>query len=233
MTNKGQDVKFKVNMHCEGCADTVRNCLRGFDGVEETVTNREKHEVIVKGENVDIVKVLERLRKKYNKNAELISPELPKTKKEEMKKTEIPVKTVVLKIFMHCEGCVRDIKKTIYQMEGVLSVKPDMAGGTVTVKGAVEPPKLVEYIKKQMGKHAEIVKEEVKKDKKVEEKKKGEAKKDKKGEEKKREANEDGGHLIYWVHCPSRCPQCCCMNHLCCCCENAFSDEDVHSCSVM
>lgn len=112
-------------------------------------------------------------------------------------------------------------------------MKPDMAGGTVAVKGAVEPPKLVEYIKKQMGKHAEIVKEEVKKEKKVEEKKKGEAKKDKKGEEKKREANEDGGHLIYWVHCPSQCPQCCCMNHLCCCCENAFSDEDVHSCSVM
>lgn len=45
--------------------------------------------MIVKGENVDIVKVLERLRKKYNKNAELISPELPKTKKEEMKKKEV------------------------------------------------------------------------------------------------------------------------------------------------
>ncbi|XP_010027264.2 heavy metal-associated isoprenylated plant protein 8-like [Eucalyptus grandis] len=185
MTNKGKDVKIKVNMHCEGCADTVRNCLRGFDGVEEIVTDTEKHEVIVKGESVDIVEVLERLRKKFNKNAELISPELPKAKKEEeKKKEEIPVKTVVLKIFMHCEGCVRDIKKSIYQMEGVLSVKPDMAGGTVAVKGAVEPPKLMEYIKKKTGKQAEIVK--------------------------------------------------CCMNNLCChCWENAFNDENVHSCSAM
>ncbi|KAI3426828.1 uncharacterized protein J3R85_009701 [Psidium guajava] len=233
MTNKGQDVKLKVNMHCEGCADAVRNCLRGFDGIEEIVMNMEKQEVIVKGENVDIVKVLERLRKKYNKNAELISPELPKIKKEEEKKKEIPVKTVVLKIFMHCEGCVRDIKKIIYQMEGVLSVKPDMAGGTVAIKGAVDPLRLVEYIKKRTGKHAEIVNEEAKKDMKGKEKKKGEANNGKKGEEKKKgEAGEDGVHLIYWVHCPSQCPQCY-MNRLCCCCENAFSDENVHSCSVM
>ncbi|XP_030527396.1 heavy metal-associated isoprenylated plant protein 8-like [Rhodamnia argentea] len=239
MTSKGKDVKLKVNMHCKGCADTVRNCLRGFDGVEEIITNMEKHEVIVKGENVDIVKVLERLRKKYNKNAELISPELPKIKKEEEKKKEIPVKTVALKIFMHCEGCVRDIKKIIYQMEGVLSVKPDMARGTVAIKGAVDPPRLVEHIKKRTGKHAEIVKEEAKKDMEGKEKKKGEAKEEakngKKGEEKKKgEASEDCVHLIYRVHCPSQCPQCH-MNRLycCCCCENAFSDENVHSCSVM
>lgn len=59
-------------------------------GVEEIVTDKEKHKVIVKGENVDILKVLERLRKKYSKNVELISPELPKTeKKEEQEKKEV------------------------------------------------------------------------------------------------------------------------------------------------
>lgn len=30
----------------------------------------------------------------------------------------------------------------------------------VTVRGIVDPPKLLEYIKKQLGKHAEIVKQE-------------------------------------------------------------------------
>lgn len=117
-------------------------------------------------------------------------------------------------------------------VSGVLSVKPDMARGTVAIKGAVDLLRLVEYIKKRTGKHAEIVKEEGKKDMKGEEKKKGEVKEEAENG-KKGEASEDGVHLIYWVHCPSQCPQCY-MNRLCCCCcENAFSDENVHSCSVM
>lgn len=35
-----------------------------------------------------------------------------------------------------------------------------METSMVTVRGIVDPPKLLEYIKKQLGKHAEIVKKE-------------------------------------------------------------------------
>lgn len=35
-----------------------------------------------------------------------------------------------------------------------------MESSRVTVRGVVDPPKLIEYIKQQLGKHAEIVKQE-------------------------------------------------------------------------
>ncbi|TXG56020.1 hypothetical protein EZV62_017333 [Acer yangbiense] len=73
---------------------------------------------------------------------------------------EPKVKVVILKMYIHCEGCARDIKKSIVRMEGVFSVEPDMGKSQVTVKGVFDPPKLVEIITKRLGKHVEIVKEE-------------------------------------------------------------------------
>lgn len=68
------------------------------------------------------------------------------------------------------------------------TAEPDLKGSQVTVKGAFDPPKLVEYVYKRTGKHAVIVKQDPdnKKDKdegNKEEKKggDGEGDKDKKG----------------------------------------------------
>ncbi|KAL5760243.1 hypothetical protein ACOSQ2_019081 [Xanthoceras sorbifolium] len=170
MTKQNQDDKdqkeiiLKVHMHCEGCSTKVSDCLRGFDGVEEIKIDRANDKVIVKGEKADPVKVFQRVQKKYSRNVELLHPK-PKAngeeaKKEEKKQPEPKVKVVTLKMYIHCEGCARDIKKNIVRMEGVYTVEPDTGKSQVTVKGVFDPPKLVEIIIKRMGKHVEIVKEE-------------------------------------------------------------------------
>ncbi|XVE85369.1 hypothetical protein DITRI_Ditri17bG0085400 [Diplodiscus trichospermus] len=156
----GKCIVLKVHMHCEGCVDKVFNCLKGFEGVEEIKTDMNGDRVIVKGEKADPLKVLERVKKKYSRNVELIYPKpKPKAndKTELQKKPENPIKVVVLKMYMHCEGCANDIKKSIEKMKGILNVEPDMKKSTVTIRGNVDPPKLVKTITKRLGKYAEIV----------------------------------------------------------------------------
>ncbi|KAI8005891.1 Heavy metal-associated isoprenylated plant protein 8, partial [Camellia lanceoleosa] len=85
-----------VYMHCQGCADKIVKYLRGFDGVEQIETDMKNHIVIVKGKKADPKKILERLPKKSNKHVKLISPILRVQPKEV---------EVVLKIYMHSEGC--------------------------------------------------------------------------------------------------------------------------------
>ncbi|WRX15821.1 Heavy metal-associated domain [Theobroma cacao] len=133
-SNKGKEIVLKVYMHCEGCAAKVFNCLKGFQGVEQVKTDMEGDRVIVKGQNADPLKILERVKKKYSRNAELISPK-PKPKATDGKQSQNK------------------------QEVGILNVEPDMKKSTVTVRGNFDPPKLVETIAKQFGKYAEIVAE--------------------------------------------------------------------------
>ncbi|KAL6494392.1 hypothetical protein OROGR_031192 [Orobanche gracilis] len=214
-----QEIVLKVYMHCEGCARKVRRCLKGFQGVEDVITDCRTGKVIVKGENADPLKVLERIQRKSHRQVELISPipkppsdEPPNEKtqdkevaKLEEKKEEPIVITVVLGVYMHCEACAQEIKKRIMRMKGVESVDPDLKSSKVKVKGVIEPEKLVDYIHKRTGKHATItgVEPEKKKDEKTKEgtgdKKPEEAEKEKeakKGDESKqenKEAGADGG----------------------------------------
>ncbi|KAK9188656.1 hypothetical protein WN944_020061 [Citrus x changshan-huyou] len=164
-----EDIVLQVYMHCDGCATKVAHCLHGFDGVEKVKLDRANNKVIVSGEKAEPSKVIERIRKKYSTNAELISPK-PKTNngedKKEPQKKDPQVKVVILKMYMHCEGCARDIKKNIARIDGVLTVEPDMSKSQVTVKGEFDPPKLAEAITKRLGKFVEIVKEEAAKSKK-------------------------------------------------------------------
>ncbi|CAL9019778.1 unnamed protein product [Prunus brigantina] len=164
-TNSGKEIVLKVLMHCEGCQSKVSNCLRGLEGVEEVVVDYPNHKVTVKGKKADPLKVLERVQKKCSRNAELISPKSKpenRDKKEPEKKesAQPQVKVVVLKMLLHCQGCANDVKKYLERMKGVLNVEANMESSRVTVRGVVDPPKLIEYIKKKLGKHAEIVKQE-------------------------------------------------------------------------
>ncbi|XP_062115908.1 heavy metal-associated isoprenylated plant protein 7-like [Humulus lupulus] len=189
-----QEIVLKVYMHCEGCARKVRRCLKGFEGVEDVTTDCKTHKVIVKGEKADPLKVLERVQRKSHRQVELLSP-IPKPPSEEKKaeekekpkpeekKEEVPIVTVVLKVYMHCEACAQEIKKRILRMKGVESAEPDLKSSQVTVKGALDPSKLVEYVHKRTGKHAVIVKQDPDKKESKEEKKaeEGGGDKDKKG----------------------------------------------------
>ncbi|KZV44550.1 neurofilament medium polypeptide-like [Dorcoceras hygrometricum] len=201
-----QEIVLKVYMHCEGCARKVRRCLKGFEGVEEVKTDCRSSKVVVKGEKADPLKVLERVQKKSHGLVELISPipkpveaKKPEEKevvKVEEKKEELPVITVVLAVYMHCEACAQEIRKRIQKMKGVEIVEPDLKNSQVVVKGVFEPEKLADYIHKRTGKHAVIVKiepekkEEAKKEGKEEKKpEEGANKEAKKGEESAKETN--------------------------------------------
>ncbi|KAE8717446.1 palmitoyl-acyl carrier protein thioesterase [Hibiscus syriacus] len=194
-----QEIVLKVYMHCEGCARKVRRCLKGFQGVEDVMTDCKSNKVVVKGDKADPLKVLERLQRKSHRKVELLSP-IPKppasteeSKAEdkeksqpEEKKEEPPaaVVTVVLKVYMHCEACAQGIKKRIQRMKGVESAEPDLKSSEVTVKGVFEPPKLVEYVYKRTGKKAVLVKQEAETPKtEGEEKDKDDSKDEKKNEE--------------------------------------------------
>ncbi|CAH1420419.1 unnamed protein product [Lactuca virosa] len=151
-----------VHLHCQGCVETVVKSLRGFDGVEEIEPNTKDHRVIVKGKNADPIKVAERLRKKSGKHVDLISP-IPKKqqeKKQQEKKPEAPkVVEKVLKMYLHCEGCAKEVKHCLHKMQGVQTVNIDMKASHshVIVKGSFDPNDLVAYISKRAGRHAEIV----------------------------------------------------------------------------
>ncbi|KAL2935557.1 Heavy metal-associated isoprenylated plant protein 7 [Bienertia sinuspersici] len=233
-TNKEKDAKeeqppppppeivLRVYMHCEGCARKVRKCLKGFDGVEDVMTDCKTHKVVVKGEKADPLKVLDRVQKKTHRQVELLSP-IPKPPADEPKKAEEkePPKpeekkeepkeiTVLLKVHMHCEACSLEIKKRIERMKEVEEATPDLKNSQVTVKGTFIPAKLVEYVYKRTGKHATIIKQDPPPEKKEDgkgkdgkEEKKGENgdegkkddnnnKKEEKGE-KKEPTNGDGG----------------------------------------
>ncbi|XP_022737835.1 heavy metal-associated isoprenylated plant protein 7-like [Durio zibethinus] len=191
-----QEIVLKVYMHCEGCARKVRRCLKGFEGVEDVMTDCKSNKVVVKGEKADPLKVLERVQRKSHRQVELLSPipkppapeeekkaeEKEKPKPEE-KKEEPQVITVMLKVHMHCEACAQEIKKRIQRMKGVEAAEPDLKSSEVTVKGVFDPPKLVEYVYKRTGKHALIVKQEPEKKKEEEKAGKDANKEEKKGEE--------------------------------------------------
>ncbi|XP_020232306.1 heavy metal-associated isoprenylated plant protein 8-like [Cajanus cajan] len=206
-------VILKAFIHCEGCSNQISNCLRGLDGVKQVHIDREHQRVSVRGVVNDPVKVLERLQKKYSKNVELISPKPKpdnKQKKPPEKKEQAKVKTMVLKMYFHCDGCETVVKRKIQRMEGIESVDVDREKSQVVVKGTVEAKKLVEDVKRKLGKHVEIMKEDNKKEPKKE------GKDDEKGKE----------PVIMYSYPPQYSTNYLYPNQ-------TFSDENVFACSIM
>ncbi|KAF7848113.1 hypothetical protein BT93_L2284 [Corymbia citriodora subsp. variegata] len=236
------EIVLKVDMHCEACARKVAKALKGFEGVEEVLTDSKVSKVVVKGKSADPAKVCERLQKKSGRKVELISPlpkppeeekkEEPKEPPKEEKKEEPPAPiTVVLKVGMHCEACAQGLRKRIRKIQGVETVETDVANDRAIVKGVIDPQKLVDYLKKRKGKQALIVKDE---EKKEEEKKDEEKKEESKEGEKKdgEEGKDDDGskmdmkRIEYW---PSRHY----MEYQMYPSPQIFSDENPNACTVM
>ena len=56
------EIILKVEgMMCEGCENRIQNSLRNIEGIEKVIANHKEGIVTVVGENVDIVKVKERI----------------------------------------------------------------------------------------------------------------------------------------------------------------------------
>ncbi|CAN6272797.1 unnamed protein product [Urochloa humidicola] len=89
-----------------------------------------------------------------------------------------PPEEVVMRVFMHCEGCARKVKKILKGFDGVEDVSADSKAHKVVVKGkkaAADPMKVVERVQKKTGRKVELLspmpppKEEKKEEEKKEE----------------------------------------------------------------
>lgn len=225
-----QDIVLKVDMHCGACARKVARSLNGFQGVEEVSTDHKASKVVVKGKELDPIKVGERIQKKIGRKVEIIFP-LPKSpepepekKKEpeppkEEKKEEPPlVITVVLKMSMHCDACAQDLQRRIRKIPGVESVKTELANEQVVVTGVLEPENLVNDVYKRTRKQAFIVlkEEEKKKEDKKEEKKEEAAETKTEDDQIKKSEFWPSKYYMDYSYAPQ-----------------IFSDENPNACSVM
>ncbi|KAH7856231.1 hypothetical protein Vadar_034183 [Vaccinium darrowii] len=76
--------------------------------------------------------------------------------------TENKPRTFVQKLHLHCENCVKDVKKfVVKKIKGVDSVDViDQEQGKVRITGNVDPQTVIEKLKKNMNKYAELLVEE-------------------------------------------------------------------------
>ncbi|CAK9171428.1 unnamed protein product [Ilex paraguariensis] len=175
-------VVLKVDLHCEGCASKVMRSIRGFEGVE-SVKCDDADKLTVIG-NVDPAELRETVEQKIRKKVQLVSPlpkkdkdkdnnkgndgggddnkkkdtkEKQKEKPEEKKSKEPPVTTAVMKLNLHCEGCIHKIHRVLNKTKGFREVAIDRQKDLVTVKGSMDMKALAESLKKQLKKDVQIV----------------------------------------------------------------------------
>ncbi|PIN26781.1 Copper chaperone [Handroanthus impetiginosus] len=65
------------------------------------------------------------------------------------------LQTYVLKVHIHCEGCIQKVKKLLRKIQGVYEVKIDTEENKVTVSGDVDGTTLIKKLVKS-GKYAEL-----------------------------------------------------------------------------
>ncbi|CAM8975675.1 unnamed protein product [Rhodiola kirilowii] len=163
-------VVFKVEVHCEGCGSRITKAARSVSGVESAKVDCDKNKLTVTGE-VDPVKLREKLESKLKKKIELVSP-LP-VQKEDQKKPEgekkadenkskeqkkSPAATeAVLKMHLHCAGCIEKIHHILSKTEDVESISFDKQKDLVTVKGTMDMESIRELLEKKMKRTVEVV----------------------------------------------------------------------------
>ncbi|WJX79333.1 hypothetical protein P8452_62457 [Trifolium repens] len=65
--------------------------------------------------------------------------------------------TVVLKIKLHCDGCIQKIEKIILKIKGVESVNIDGAKDLVTINGIIDSKEIASYLTEKFKRTVEIV----------------------------------------------------------------------------
>ncbi|KAK0605325.1 hypothetical protein LWI29_025508 [Acer saccharum] len=170
-------VVLKVDMHCEGCASKIVRCVRAFDGVESVNTDIASNKLTVVGSALDPSKIRDKLQSKTKKRVDLISPQPKKDKEndpkpdnkpksDEKKPKEPPVTTAVLKVALHCQGCIEKIHKLVSKFKGVKDMSVDKQKDLITVKGTMDVKALTECLKDRLKRPVEIVPPKKEKDEK-------------------------------------------------------------------
>lgn len=102
-------------------------------------------------------------------------------------------------------------------LEGIQTAETDRSKSTVVVRGVMDPLKLVEEIKKKLGRHAELISQNTEK---------GRENKEKESNNKNNNKNEDSDGNKIFSYPPQYSVQHVYPSQI-------FSDENVHSCSIM
>ncbi|XP_076909381.1 heavy metal-associated isoprenylated plant protein 3-like [Bidens hawaiensis] len=165
---------LKIDMHCEGCAGKIVKSVNSLNGVESVKRrNNNMNEIIVVGK-FDPVELCESVKGRIKRKVELISPVTKRKNSgdEEQKKQQkqftavvsdesalkkLPVTTTVLKVSLHCRGCIEKIEKMVRKTEGFVEMSIDKSKDLVTVKGAMDMNALAVAIKNKLKKDFEIV----------------------------------------------------------------------------
>ncbi|KAL4611515.1 hypothetical protein ACB092_08G129400 [Castanea dentata] len=160
---------YKIDIHCDGCATKIKRCVKEFQGVEDVKTEMALNKLTVVGK-VDPTKLRDKLSQKTRKNVELVSPLPPKKdnkaaaddnkpekKPEDKKPKEAPVTTAVLKLSLHCQGCIGKINKLVSKTKGVQEMTLDKEKELVIVKGTMDAKALAESLKERLKRPVEVV----------------------------------------------------------------------------
>jgi copper chaperone len=104
----------------------------------------------------------------------------------------VEVRTVTLKVVMHCEGCAGSVKRAVKRIRGVISYTIDFPGQKVTITGDVQPDDVLKKVSKS-GKITSFWPEEPKVEEppKVEEVKEEEKKEEEKAPEEPEKKEEE------------------------------------------
>ncbi|XP_076919973.1 heavy metal-associated isoprenylated plant protein 3-like [Bidens hawaiensis] len=155
---------LKIDMHCEGCAGKIVKSVNSLNGVESVKSrNNNMNEIIVIGK-FDPVELCESVKGKFKRKVELISP-VTKAKngggggdgEQKKQQKRLTVTTTVLKVPLHCRGCIEKIEKLVRKTEGFVEMSIDKSNDLVTVKGAMDMNALALAIKDKLKKDVEIV----------------------------------------------------------------------------
>nr|CAD1845020.1 unnamed protein product [Ananas comosus var. bracteatus] len=163
-------IVYRLHIHCDECARVVERHITQHEG-----------DILIQFRNfvINLTGLKERIERKTRKKIELLSPLPKKEEKKEEKKVEkkeekkVEIKTINVRVYMHCGRCESFIKEQLLKHKGMKSTNREKHICTIT--GVIEEKKLIEYIRATTRKHGEIIKEE-KKVVKEEEKVKVEAK---------------------------------------------------------
>lgn len=111
-----------------------------------------------------------------------------------------PPQEIVLKVYMHCEGCARKVRRRLKGFEGVEDVTTDCKTSKVVVKGEkADPLKVLDRVQRKSNRQVELISPIPKP--KTEEEKKPEEKEKPKPEEKKEEPQVIAVVLKVFMHC--------------------------------
>ncbi|XP_022776254.1 heavy metal-associated isoprenylated plant protein 7-like [Durio zibethinus] len=84
--------------------------------------------------------------------------EEPKDVKESKGESPAPPQEIVLKVYMHCEGCARKVRRCLRDFEGVEDVMTDCKSSKVVVKGEkADPLKVLERVQRKSHRQVELL----------------------------------------------------------------------------